>query len=42
MSPSLSLSMSLLVLKIRERDEVLTAREAMRELLHDASEGLLG
>ncbi|MBV8105730.1 MAG: hypothetical protein JO223_14105 [Hyphomicrobiales bacterium] len=42
MSPSLSLSMSLLVLKIRERDEVLTAREATRELLHDASEGLLG
>ena len=33
MSPSLSLSMSPLVLKIREREEVLTAREAMRELL---------
>jgi len=42
MSRSRSLSMSSLVLKIRERDEVLTAREAMRELLHDASEGLLG
>src|SRR6516164_326656 len=42
MSPSLSLSMSPLVLKLRERDEVLTTREAMRELLHDASEGLLG
>jgi len=42
MSPSLSLSMSPLVLQIRERNEVLTAREAMRELLHDASEGLLG
>jgi len=33
---------SLLVLRIREMDEVLTAREALRELLHDASEGLLG
>src|SRR5271157_6234326 len=33
---------SLLVLQIREQDEVLTPREALRELLHDASEGLLG
>ena len=33
---------SLLVLQIREMEEVLTPREALRELLHDASEGLLG
>ena len=33
---------SLFVLRIREQDEVLTPREALRELLHDASEGLLG
>jgi hypothetical protein len=33
---------SLLVLQIREREEVLTPREALRELLHDGSEGLLG
>ena len=33
---------SLVVLQIREREEVLTPREALRELLHDASEGLLG
>jgi hypothetical protein len=33
---------SLLVLKIREIEEDLTPREALRELLHDASEGLLG
>src|SRR5208337_5239197 len=33
---------SLFVLQIREQDEVLTPREALRELLHDASEGLLG
>ena len=32
----------LLVLQSREQDEVLTPREALRELLHDASEGLLG
>ena len=41
-SPSLSLSTVLLVLQIREQDEVLTARQALRELLHDASEGLRG
>jgi uncharacterized protein len=33
---------SLLVLQIREIEEDLTPREALRELLHDASEGLLG
>jgi 5'-deoxynucleotidase YfbR-like HD superfamily hydrolase len=33
---------SLLVMRIREREEVLTPREALRELLHDASEGLIG
>src|SRR5271165_7078763 len=33
---------SLFVLQIREREEVLTPREALRELLHDGSEGLLG
>ena len=33
---------SLLVLKNREIEEDLTPREALRELLHDASEGLLG
>ena len=42
MSRSRSVSMSLLVLKIRQREEVLTPREALRELLHDASEGLIG
>ena len=33
---------SLLVLQIQEMEEVLMPREALRELLHDASEGLLG
>ena len=33
---------SLLVLQIREIEEDLKPREALRELLHDASEGLLG
>ena len=32
----------LLVLRIREQEEVLAPGEALRELLHDASEGLLG
>jgi hypothetical protein len=33
---------SLLVMRIREQEEVLAPGEALRELLHDASEGLLG
>ncbi len=33
---------SLLVLQIREQGEALTPGAALRELLHDASEGLLG
>src|SRR5271157_5833145 len=33
---------SLLVLQIREMEDVVAPREALRELLHDGSEGLLG
>ncbi len=33
---------SLLVLQIREIEEYLSPREALRELLHDAAEGLIG
>ena len=42
MSPSLSLSMSPLVLKVESGKRFSAPGKALRELLHDASEGLLG